>query len=157
DLLRENVDLTGRRIKGPLHIDLEALFLGPSTMIGEIEAFLDECIDVDRPMLTRTFARVQQHVLDDGVCPFAVLYNLVEIIAQGVREFGDFSARLFVSFHSVQRLAQFVDQFSRDSREIVDKVERVLDFVSDTGGELTKRSKLLCLDKAILRGPQILQ
>ena len=48
DLLREYIDLTGGRIKRSLNIDLEALLLGASTMIGEIEALLDECVDVDR-------------------------------------------------------------------------------------------------------------
>jgi hypothetical protein len=59
--------LTGGRIKGPPQIDLEALFLGAGTMIGEIETLLDECVDVDRPMFARAFALVQQHILDDGV------------------------------------------------------------------------------------------
>src|SRR5262245_9980088 len=53
DLLRKNIDLTGRWIEAPLHIDLEALLLGASAMVGEIEALLDESIDVDRPMLAR--------------------------------------------------------------------------------------------------------
>ena len=48
-------------------------------------------------MLARAFARVQQHVLDDGVCAFAVLNDLVEIVAQGVRQFGYFSARLIIA------------------------------------------------------------
>src|SRR5262249_14160490 len=42
NLLREYVDLTGRRIKKPLYIDLEALPFCASAMIGEIEALLDE-------------------------------------------------------------------------------------------------------------------
>ena len=67
-----------------------------------------------------------------------MLYDLVEIIAQSVRQFGNLSTRLRGDFYAVQRLAQFVDQFSRDSREIVDKVERVLDLVGDAGGELAQ-------------------
>src|SRR5262245_52303565 len=42
DLLWEYVNLASGRIKGPLQSDLEALILGASTMIGEIEALLDE-------------------------------------------------------------------------------------------------------------------
>ena len=91
---------TGGRIKGPLHIDLEALLLGAGTMIGEIEALLDERVDVDQPMFARSFARVQQHILDDGVGAFAVLNDLVEIVAQGVRQFSDFTARLIIARHS---------------------------------------------------------
>ena len=65
-------------------------------MIGEIEALLDERIDVDRPMLARAFARVQQHVLDDGIGALAVLHDLVEIAAQHVRQLVDLLARLVV-------------------------------------------------------------
>jgi hypothetical protein len=52
DLLRENIDFAGGRIQGPLHIDLEALLLGAGTMIGEIEAFLDEGVDSDQPVFS---------------------------------------------------------------------------------------------------------
>ena len=58
-------------------------------MIGEIEAFLDEGIDIDGPVLTRAFARVQQHVLDDGIGALAVLHDLVEIALQRIRQFVD--------------------------------------------------------------------
>ena len=67
---------------------VEALLLGPSAVIGEIEALLDESVDIDRPMLSRTLARVQQHVLDDGVCALAMLNDLVEIVAQGIGQLG---------------------------------------------------------------------
>ena len=70
-------------------------------MIGKIDRFLDESIDIDGPMLSRAFARMQQHVLDDGICTLAVLHDLVEIVAQSVREFGYFTARLFISLYSV--------------------------------------------------------
>src|SRR5262249_36071639 len=46
DLLREYIDLTGGRIKGPLQSDLEALILGARTMIGQIKALLDEGISI---------------------------------------------------------------------------------------------------------------
>ena len=91
DLLREYIDLASGRIKGPLHSDLEALLLGASTMIGEIETLLDEGVGVNQPMFARSFARVQQHILDDGVGALAVLHDLVEIVAQGVSQFSDFS------------------------------------------------------------------
>ena len=59
--------------------DIEALLLGACPVIGEIEALLDESIEIDRPMLAGAFPRMQQHVLDDGVGAFAVLHDLVEI------------------------------------------------------------------------------
>src|SRR5262249_10302554 len=53
--LREYIDLTGGRIKGPLHIDLETLLFGSRAMISKIEALLDESdVHVDGPMFART-------------------------------------------------------------------------------------------------------
>ena len=59
--------------------------------------------------------------------------------------------------HAAERLPQFVDEFDRDGREIVDEIERVLDFVGDAGGQLAERGELLRLHQPVLRGPQILQ
>ena len=56
-----------------------------------------------------------------------------------------------------KRLPQLVDELDRDGREIVDEIERVLDLVRDAGGQLAERGQLLGLDKAVLRGSQILQ
>ena len=58
---------------------------------------------------------------------------------------------------SAKRLPQFVNEFDRDRREIIDEVERVLDLVRDASGELTERGELLRLHQAVLRGAQILQ
>jgi len=84
-------------------------------VIGKIEAFLDDRIDVDDPMLAGAFARVQQHVLDDGVGTLAVLYNLVEISPQGVRQFGDLNALAFAHGQVHERGAQLIDQFGRQA------------------------------------------
>ena len=62
--------------------DLEILLLGAGAVIGEIEALLDQRIDVDRPVLARALARMQQHVLDDGVGALAVLHHFFEIALQ---------------------------------------------------------------------------
>src|SRR5262249_45652554 len=51
DLLGEDIDFARSGIKRPLHRNLEALFLGAGTMIGEIEALLDERVDINQPML----------------------------------------------------------------------------------------------------------
>ena len=126
-------------------------------MIGEVEAFLDEGVDIDGPVLARAFARVQQHVLDDGIGTLAVLHDLVEIALQRIRNLANLRSQLAVEVRSAKRLPQFVNEFDRDAREIVDEIERVLDLVRDAGGELTKRRELLRLDEAVLRGPQILQ
>ena len=126
-------------------------------MIGKIEAFLDEGVDIDEPVLTRAFARVQQHVLDDGIGTLAVLHDLVEIALQRIRNLADLCSQLAVEVRSGKRLPQFVNEFDRDRREIVDEIERVLDLVRDAGGELTKRGELLRLHEAVLGGAQVLQ
>src|SRR5215471_14871746 len=51
DVLRENVCPTGRRIKGLLELYLKTLRLSPRPVPCEIEAFLNERIDVNHAML----------------------------------------------------------------------------------------------------------
>src|SRR5262245_8515563 len=96
DILGKYVGLASGRVECRLHGTIEALFLSSCTVIGEIEAFLDQGIDIDDPVFPRAFARVQQHVLDDGIGTLAVLHDLVEIAPQRIRQFGDLGARLLV-------------------------------------------------------------
>ena len=50
-LLREKHGLARGRIKRALQSDIESRFLGPRSVIGQIEAFLDERVDIDTPVL----------------------------------------------------------------------------------------------------------
>ena len=43
--------MTGSRVKGAFQGDIETLLLRSRTVIGQIERFLDEGIDIDRPVL----------------------------------------------------------------------------------------------------------
>ena len=138
--------------KDRLQGDIEALLLGPRAVIGEIEALLDQGIDIDRPVLAGALTRMQQHVLDDGVGALAVLHDLVEIALQHIGNLADLGAQLAVEVCAGKRLAQFVNEFDRDGREIVDEIERVLDLVRDAGGQLAERGELLGLNQAVLRG-----
>src|SRR5436190_4422528 len=79
DLLREKHGLACGRIKGALQSDIESRFLGPRSVIGQIEALLDEGVDIDTPGLSRSMARVQQHVFDDAIRALAVLHDLFEV------------------------------------------------------------------------------
>src|SRR5215831_6843768 len=83
-------------------------------------------------------ARMQQHVLDNGIGAPAVLHDLVEIVAQGVGQFGYFNQRISVSLHFAENFSQFIDQFRRDAREIVDEIQRVLDLMGNAGCQLTE-------------------
>src|SRR5262249_16849673 len=145
DLLRKTVHLAGGGVQRPLKRDVEPLLLGPSAMIGETDRFLDNGVDIDRPVFAGALPRVQQHLLDDGVCALAVLNNLAEIVPQSVRQFGYFSACLSVSLYPLQAFLQFIDQLDGNSREVVDEIERVFDFVGDASGQLAERGKLLSL------------
>ena len=96
NVLWEHVGFAGSGIKRLFQRDIEALLLGARPVIGEIEAFLDEGVDIDRPVFTRAFARVQQHVLDDGIGTLAVLHDLVEIALQRIRNLADLRSQLVV-------------------------------------------------------------
>src|SRR5262249_61418598 len=61
DVLWEDVGLAGSRVQEAFQIDVEALLLGPRSVPGQIEALLDESIDINNPVFTRAFTRVQQH------------------------------------------------------------------------------------------------
>ena len=54
DLLRKEISLAGRRVERALQRDVESLFLGTRAVIGQVEAFLDDGIDIDRPVLARS-------------------------------------------------------------------------------------------------------
>src|SRR5262244_1350505 len=52
DVLRKDISLPGGRIERSLQRDIEALFLGPRPVPSEIEALIDEGIDIDNPVFT---------------------------------------------------------------------------------------------------------
>ena len=79
-------------------------------MIGEVEAFVDQGIDVGRPVLAAALARMQQHVLHDGVGALAVLDYLFEIVLQKARQFIDFRTDLVSDRCRLQDIVQFVGQ-----------------------------------------------
>jgi hypothetical protein len=51
---------------------------------------------------------------------------------------GYFIARTRVYLHPAKSFVQFVDQFSRNPREIVHEIERVFDLVCNPGGQLAE-------------------
>ena len=80
-------------------------------MIGEIEALIDQGVNIDRPMFSRPLTRMQQHVLDDRVGALAVLHDLVEIALQCIRNLTDLCAQFGVEVRASKRLPQFVNKF----------------------------------------------
>jgi hypothetical protein len=53
NLLGEQISLTCGQIKGPFQGDVEALLLSPRPVIGQIETFIDESIDIHQLALSR--------------------------------------------------------------------------------------------------------
>src|SRR4029077_17234378 len=131
DLLREKINLASSRVKGSFEGDIEALLLRPRSVIGEIEALIDQGVNIDRSVLSRALTRMQQHVLDDRVGALTMLHDLVEIALERIRNLTDLRAQFGVKVRTAKRLPQFVDKFDGDGREIVHEVERVLDLVGD--------------------------
>ena len=84
-----------------LELDLKTLRLGPRSMPCEIKAFLNEPIDINHPMLTRAFARVLQHILDDGIRASAMMHDFIEIALQRVGQFIDFGSGFIVEWHTL--------------------------------------------------------
>ena len=56
-------------------------------------------------MLARPFARMQQHVLDDGIRALAMLDDLFEIAAQRIGQIRDILAGLFIRRNTAENLA----------------------------------------------------
>ena len=101
----------GFGIEVALQRDVEIRPLGARAVIGEVEAFIDQRIDVGRPMLAGAFARMQQHVLDDGVGALAVLDHFFEIVLEQARQFVDLLADLVADACELEHVVQFVGQF----------------------------------------------
>ena len=127
-LLRRQLDRCDSGVEVALQGDIEARILGACPVIGEVERFVDEGIEVDLAALTRDAARMVQHALDDAVGAPAVLGDLFEIAGQHRDDFVEFGA-LLVAERGDRRargLLQFFQKLDRKAGEIVDEVERVL-------------------------------
>src|SRR3954451_1729336 len=94
DLLRKQFERTGRLVELPPQGHVELRLLGTRAVIGKIKALIQQRIDVRQPMLAGTLARMQQHILDDGVGALAVLHNFFEIVLQHARQLVDFLPKL---------------------------------------------------------------
>ena len=78
-----------------------------------------------------------------------MLPDLLQVGLHHLRELCDF--RLVIAGSAgVQNPPKLVEKLKRDFREIVDEVERILDFMGDAGGELTQRGEFLGLDQTVL-------
>jgi hypothetical protein len=83
---------------------------------------------------------MSQHALDDIVGAFAMLSNPLEIPDQEIACLREFATPLIVERRKSRRgrLVEFVQEANGKASEVVDEIERVLDFVGDAGGQLTE-------------------
>src|SRR5262245_40696887 len=56
DVLREDVRLASGRVQGAFHSNVETLLFSPRPVPGEIEALLDDGINIDDAVFARAFA-----------------------------------------------------------------------------------------------------
>ena len=89
-----------------------------------------------------------QHALDDAIGAASVLSDLFQIAGQHPDRLIDLGALVVIerSDRGGSGFLQFVEQLDRKVSEIVDEVERVLDLVGYTGGQLAQRGHLLGLN-----------
>ena len=135
----KHIDLTGGRIKGLFHIDLEARLLCAGTMIGEIEALLDEGVAVDGPMLARTFARLfeaeqqRTHELGKSLEDLRTTQDRL-VQTQKLASLGQLTAGIA---HEIKNPLNFVNNFSGVSAELIDELREALGRM--TGDDKTRR------------------
>ena len=93
-------------------------------MVGQIERFFYQAVEIDRAALAAAAARMLQHALDDAVGPPAVLGDLFEIAGQHLDDFADFGAGVVVECRDagIGGFLQLVEQFDREAGKVVDEV-----------------------------------
>src|SRR5262249_53539378 len=151
-LLGHDVHRREIAVEVALQRDIEALVLRTGTVIGEVQGFFDERVQISRLPIAAAAARVLQHASHYSVSAAAVLDNLLQIPGQHLDCFQNLGA-----FAGTDRgdglsrgLLQLVEQLDRESGKIVDEVEGVFDLVRDAGGQLTERCHLLRMDQTCL-------
>ena len=92
DFLRKHLDLTCLRIEVAPQRDVKLRLFSAGAVIGEVEALVDQRVDIGRAVLARSLARMQQHVFDDRVRALAVLHDFVKVGFQQAGYLVDFLA-----------------------------------------------------------------
>src|SRR5689334_16242911 len=92
-LSREQINLPDAGVKRLFQFDGETSRLGSFAVVGTVQAFIHESIDVAQSMLPGTLTRMKQHALDDRVGTLAVLHDFLKVAAQHVGQLFDLSVR----------------------------------------------------------------
>ena len=158
-LLRHDVNRCEITVEVALQRDVEALILRTGTVIGEVQGLLDERVQIGRLPVAAAAARVLQHASNNAVGATTVFDDLLQISGQHPDCLDNLGCVCRVERADCLRrsLLQLVQQLDRETGEVVDEIERVLDLVRDAGGQLAERRHLLRMDQARLRRLQLAQ
>ena len=121
----------------PFQRDVETLILRAGTRVREVQRLIDHRVQIDHAPFARGPARMLQHALHDAVGALPMLDDLLQIALEQHRQVLDLGADGVPQRFGGKHLPQFVDQLGGEGGEIVDEIQRILDLVRDTGGELT--------------------
>src|SRR5262249_36913984 len=76
NVLRDKLDRSGRVGKISLQRDVEARILGAATVIGEVQRFVDQAVEIDAAAFAAGATRMLQHALDDAISTASMLGDL---------------------------------------------------------------------------------
>ena len=80
----------------PLERDVEVLILGTATVVGEVQRFLDQSVEIDAATFAGPTARMLQHALYDAVSTPPMFADLFEVAGQCVDCLVDLSALVYL-------------------------------------------------------------
>ena len=124
-------------------------------MIGEPGVLLEQGVDVRQLPLARAPPH-HEHVVHDLVGALAVFADALEVVGHVAGDLLDQRAPIIVLLvvplaeDLVQLFQEFLEQFLRYLREILDEVQRIPDLMSDARGGFAERRQLLAHDDLIL-------
>jgi uncharacterized protein with PQ loop repeat len=120
-------------------------------MIAQPQVFIGQCVDVSRFFLPGAGATMLEHAFYNGIGTFAVVVDFFEVLFQSFRISPSSSSSLSpLSF--ILSLFHFFYQFVAYFRKVVDKVQRILYFMGNAGGEFAQGSHFFGLDELGLGG-----
>ena len=149
--------MPGVGIEVSLQRDIELRFLGARAVIGEVEAFIEQRIDIGGPVVAGSSRECSSMFLTMESARLPCWTNFSRLSFSMPVNSSTSSRILSSSGGGLEHVVQFVGQFRRERREIIDEIQRVLDLVRDAGGELAERGELLGLHQPVLRGAQFVE
>jgi hypothetical protein len=130
-------------------VDIATLILGTGTVIGKVQGFLDQAVEIDIATFAAAATRMLQHALHDIVGTSSVLGDFFEVAGEHFDRLANLGTLVVIQRTDCwsDGLLQFIEQFDREPGEIVDEVERILDLVRDAPRSLGEKPRAGVLQK----------